>query len=99
MATSTDTGKPGLNQDADPTSLALEFLRRLLGAAPPDLHGYLWTLPGKVAHAYRLRELGNGFAVPDAEAVYLGCALSRTPIPPNERLKSEDAAGIVGLWA
>jgi hypothetical protein len=84
------------------TDLAGDFLRRLFGAAPPNLHVLIWALKGKRSWFVPVAGLGGVGRVLAPLAggdVYYGVALGPKDFGQYRRCPADEAAGIVGLWA
>jgi hypothetical protein len=80
------------------------FLQAVFGGladADPALHGYLWHLPGKIAHSFRnpARAAQLVGAMREGRDVYCGLALSRGLLPQDKRVSNASAAGLVALGA
>src|SRR5262245_40202140 len=77
------------------------FLARLWESTPEGSWAYLWSLEGKQT---RPVPIPAGVVAAEAWAagrrdVYVGVSLSQGPLPPTQRVKADQAAGIVGFWA
>src|SRR5205823_5684487 len=77
-----------------------DFLEAVFAEKPDDLYGLLWTLPEKESRWFR----ATRDAIPYAESLrshdlYVGVGFSREDYGPSRRCKSDDIAGIVGLWS
>ena len=76
------------------------FLEALFAGKPDELWLLLWTLPEKdsrwfcnVADAIRCAESMS------AHDLYVGVGLAGMDYGPKQRCKSDEIAGIAGLWA
>lgn len=89
----------------DPAAQTAAFMDALLGYAPDDHHALLWTLQdkrstwvaltdGTAPVADRARALADG-----GKDVYVAVSLARQAGMYDTRIKSANAAGIMGLWA
>ncbi|MGH7179718.1 MAG: hypothetical protein ACREJC_20245, partial [Tepidisphaeraceae bacterium] len=81
---------------------AVTFLRGLFGRCPEDLWILLWELPDKTSHwieAGADQEIQILLEVQRNHDWYCGVSLSPRDFGSKRRCRSEDAAGIVGLWA
>src|ERR1017187_7540373 len=76
------------------------FLNGLFGGKPDDLYVLLWTQPEKRSHWFQNVEGAIQFAESLREQdLYVGVGLSGQDFGPMQRCKSEEIAGIAGLWA
>jgi putative DNA primase/helicase len=91
--------------DPDPDAEAQGFLLELFGAAAAGSYIHLWTLKDKRSHWISVEHLGEqqrllaNLTGSAAGNVYVGVALAPRAFGPYQRLKAQEAAGIVGLWA
>jgi putative DNA primase/helicase len=96
MTNPSANGKHGFAADAAP------FLDALFGYCPGHLYFYLWTRQGKRSHWFGCDALGEAAErasrLKDKD-VYVGVALSAADLGPHRRIRAEEAAGVVGLWA
>jgi hypothetical protein len=78
-----------------------QSLRDFFGACPPDLRMYVWVLDGKRSHWFRIKDLDKAarFAASVPGSCYFGVALSAEDLGPYNRCKSDQAAGLIGLWS
>lgn len=91
-------------QPTDTLAAVVLFLDSLFGNAPESGYGYLWSLPDRKSHWFKVTELDKAAkaAVRLAAAskdVYCGVAMSWVKGEANQRTKSDDAGAIFGLWA
>ena len=81
-------------------SEARRFLETLFSAKPDELYLLLWTLPEKQSHWFQTVEGAIQFAESSPEHdVYVGVGLSGRDHGATHRCLSNEAAGIVGVWA
>ena len=78
----------------------LEFLKLLWGNKPDALFLLIWVLHGKKSHWFQQIDGAASFIENGhSRDVYVGVGLSPTANGENQRCKSENVAGITGLWA
>jgi hypothetical protein len=76
------------------------FLEALFAGKPGDLHILLWTLPEKESRWFRaVNEAIRCAESLSARDLYVGIGLATHDHGPKQRCKSEEIAGIVGMWA
>jgi hypothetical protein len=103
----TTTESPPPLTDVDPADQTRTFFDALFGYAPTDLNVLLWTLQDKRSTWVRLdTPAGTGLIADRARDladtnrdVYVAVSLAQYPGMHDTRIKSDTAAGIVGLWA
>jgi hypothetical protein len=81
-------------------SQSREFLEALFSNKPDELYVLVWTLRGDQKHSRWFRDVKNAAAYVESlrgRNVYVGIGLSPSDFGPDNRCKSEDVAGIVGL--
>lgn len=91
----------------DPAAQTRAFMDALLGYAPDNLNSLLWTLQDKRSTWVPLDTPAGPEAVADrartladsGKDVYVAVSLAQFPGLPDTRIKSANAAGIMGLWA
>lgn len=105
---SADTAAPPTSPPtppSDPAAMTAAFCDALFGYAPEDHHALLWTLQdkrsswvdldaGPQAVADRAQRLAA-----EHKDVYVAVSCARHPGLPDTRIRSSNAAGIMGLWA
>lgn len=81
------------------------FITELLGEVPEDKHALLWTLQNKRSSWVSL-EHGTDAVAEEAAKLsadgmdcYIGASVARSPGGHATRIKSEESAGLMGLWA
>lgn len=79
------------------------FLTELFTGTAPHWF-YLWTLKDKRSHWFTENSLDDYFAAATTgqigdRDVYVGVALAPSAGSPQERVKSSEVAGMIGLWA
>jgi len=76
------------------------FLESLFAGKPNDLYILLWTLPEKESQWFpRVADAVSCAESITAHDLYVGVGLAGQDYGPSRRCKSEEIAGIVGLWA
>lgn len=102
-----DTAAPPASAPrVDPAAMTSEFFDALLGYAPDNLHSLLWTLQDKRSTWVPLNTGGPQLVADHARTladsgkdVYVAVSLAGAPGLHDTRIKSANAAGIMGLWA
>ena len=77
----------------------LEFLNMLWGAKPARLYILIWTRDGKQSHWFPDVTAAAKFVSTHNRDTYVGVGLSDRDYGLHHRCKSEQIAGISGLWA
>lgn len=96
---------PTVGAPIDPADLTRRFFDELFLDAPEDMHTLLWTLQDKRSTWVPLslganpvsdaaRELADG-----GRDVYCAVSVAARPGLPDTRIRSDNSAGIMGLWA